>query len=89
MLSYVGAAPVWIPPARGYEGFSRRNIARALAKGLTFRSLAVTAKDTLEWHKTRPEEDRKKLDEGATAGISAQREAEVLAAWRAARKESP
>jgi 2'-hydroxyisoflavone reductase len=80
--------PVWIPPERGYAGFSRRNIARALAKGLTFRSLAVTAQDTLEWHKTRPEEDRKKLDEGATAGISAQREAEVLAAWRAARQEA-
>ena len=75
--------PVWIPPGPETAGFSRRNIDRALAKGLTFRSLAVTAKDTLDWHKTRSQEDRDKLAAGAVAGISAAREAEVLAAWHA------
>jgi hypothetical protein len=43
----------------------------------------VTIKDTLEWNKTRPQEAQDKLAAGAIAGISAQREAEVLAAWHA------
>ena len=78
--------PVWIPPGPETNGFAQRNIQRALAKGLTFRTLAVTAKDTLEWHKTRSQEDRDKLAAGAIAGISAQREAELLAAWHAKSK---
>ena len=78
--------PVWIPPGPETNGFARRNIQRALAKGMTFRTLAVTAKDTLDWHKTRPQEDRDKLAAGAVAGISAQRESEVLAAWHAKEK---
>ena len=80
--------PVWMPPGGDRDGFTRRNIDKALAKGLTFRPLAVTAKDTLDWHKTRPEEDRKKMEAGAVAGISAQREAEVLAAWHAQEKKA-
>jgi 2'-hydroxyisoflavone reductase len=78
--------PVWIDPVPANIGFLQRSNAKALAKGLTFRPLAVTAKDTLDWHKTRPEADRKALDEGAVAGISAQKEAEVLAAWKASQK---
>jgi 2'-hydroxyisoflavone reductase len=73
--------PIVVPPTGETAGFSRRNIDRALAKGLTFRPLTTTIKDTLEWNKTRPQEDQDKLAAGAVAGISAQREAEVLAAW--------
>jgi len=58
-------------------------IDRALAKGLTFRPLDDTIRATLEWNRTRPAEDRAKLDSGAVGGISASREAEVLAAWHA------
>ena len=54
-----------------------------MAAGLTFRPLAVTAKDTLEWHKTRPAEEQKATLEGAIAGIPPAKEAEVLAAWKA------
>ena len=78
--------PIVVPPEGETAGFSRRNIDRALAKGLTFRPLAVTIKDTLDWHKTRPQEDRDKLAAGAVAGISAAREAEVLSAWHAKEK---
>jgi 2'-hydroxyisoflavone reductase len=74
---------VWIPPVGPTAGFMRRSIARALAAGLTFRPLAVTAKDTLDWNKTRPPEQLKALAEGAVGGISAEREAQVLAAWKA------
>ena len=77
--------PVWLPPVGATAGFLRRSNAKALAKGLTFRPLAVTAQDTLEWNKTRPEAERTALAEGAVAGIAAAREAEVLAAWKAKR----
>ena len=69
--------PVWIPP-RGEEGGSAQlSIKRALEKGLTFRPLAATARDTLEWFKTLPVDRQSKLK----AGVSSEREAEVLAAW--------
>jgi 2'-hydroxyisoflavone reductase len=66
--------PVWT----GKEGgLSRTNIDRALSKGLTFRPLADTARDTLAWFKSLPQ-DRQSHPK---AGLSAEREAQVLAAW--------
>ncbi len=59
-------------------GYNQYNIDRALAKGLTFRPVAVTARDTLDWYKTLPEEERSRR-----RILSAEREAEVLAAWHA------
>lgn len=76
--------PVWIPPRGEFTGFARINIARALAKGLSFRPLADTARDTLEWYKSRPAEEQAKL----RAGLAAQRETEVLAAWHARKKQA-
>lgn len=76
---------VWLPPTGDTAGFSRRNVAKAVAAGLTFRPLAVTAKDTLEWNRTRAEAERTALAEGSVGGISAAREAGVLAAWKAKR----
>jgi 2'-hydroxyisoflavone reductase len=67
--------PVWT----GKEsGLARTNINRALAKGLTFRPLADTARDTLSWFKSLPQDRQSKL----RAGLTAEREAEVLAAWK-------
>jgi len=60
-------------------GWSQVNIDRALAKGITFRPFAQTALDTLEWHKTRPAEAQATM----RAGLTPEREAEVLAAWHA------
>ena len=78
--------PVWLPPTGPTAGFLRRKNAKAVAAGLTFRPLAVTAKDTLAWHKTRPEADQKATVAGEKAGTSPEKEAEVLAAWKAAKK---
>jgi 2'-hydroxyisoflavone reductase len=75
--------PVWLPPTGATAGFLAKSNARAVAKGLTFRPLAVTAKDVLDWNATRPAADLAKLAQGAVAGISAEKEAEVLAAWHA------
>jgi len=66
--------PVWIP-RHGDAAFATRSIARAQAAGLTFRPLATTAADTLAWFKTLPAERQAKLG----AGISAERESELLA----------
>src|SRR2546430_8712306 len=46
--------PIVVPPDGDAAGFSRRNIDRALAKGLTFRPLDDTIRATLEWNRTRP-----------------------------------
>jgi 2'-hydroxyisoflavone reductase len=74
---------VWQPPYGRTAGYQRRNASKAIAKGLTFRPLAVTAKDTLDWHKTRPEKDQLATLDGEINGLSMTREAEVLAAWKA------
>lgn len=65
--------PVWIP---GSPILNVR-IDRALAAGLDFRPLADTARDTLAWHAGRPVDRRASF----RAGLSAEREAEVLGAW--------
>jgi nucleoside-diphosphate-sugar epimerase len=67
--------PVWTGEERG---MAQTNITRALAKGLTFRPLAETARDTLAWFKSQPQDRQSKL----RAGLSPDREAEVLAQWR-------
>jgi 2'-hydroxyisoflavone reductase len=73
--------PSWIP--RGPEaGLSQVSNAKAVAAGLSFRPLADTARDTLGWWKGLPEERRAKV----RAGLSAEREREVLAAWKTRRK---
>jgi 2'-hydroxyisoflavone reductase len=74
---------VWQPPVGATAGYQRRNASKAIAKGLTFRPLAVTAKDTLDWHKTRPEKEQLATLNGEINGLAMTREAEVLAAWRA------
>lgn len=67
--------PVWT----GEEsGMARTNITRALAKGLTFRPLAETTRDTVTWFKSQPQDRQSKL----RAGLTPEREAEVLAQWR-------
>jgi 2'-hydroxyisoflavone reductase len=68
--------PIWGPPRGEEAGMGRIKIQRAVGKGLTFRPLVVTARDTLAWFKSQAPE-RQKL----RAGITPEREAEVLAAW--------
>lgn len=71
--------PVWVPPQGGMEGFSTVNCAKALARGLTFRPLAETATDTLNWFKATAGDRRTSM----RAGLPREREAEVLARWHA------
>ncbi len=66
--------PVW---AGQESGIARTSNTRALEKGLTFRPLAETARDTLAWFKSQSQDRQSHLK----AGLSAERETEVLAAW--------
>ena len=61
--------PIWIPG----DPLSSVGNGASIEAGLTFRPLAVTAADTLAWHKARGED----ID----FGIAPEREREVLAAW--------
>jgi 2'-hydroxyisoflavone reductase len=61
-------------------GFHTRSNAKAVAAQLTFRSLADTVGATRAWFAAQPEERR---NAPLRAGIKPEREAEVLAAWKA------
>ncbi len=67
----------WVPPRDGMEGFGLFDPSKAIDHGLTYRPLAVTAKDTLDWWETLPEE----RTAAPHAGLPPEREVEVLAAW--------
>jgi len=70
--------PAWFPPRGQRAGFARMSNARAIAAGLTFRPLAVTAEETLAWFLSLPRERREDLRSGLTPG----REEALLAEWR-------
>ena len=70
--------PIWAPYSGDTRGFHTWNCARALRAGLAFRPCQETLRDTLAWYKGQPPEGRVKL-----AGPAPEREAAVLAAWRA------
>jgi 2'-hydroxyisoflavone reductase len=67
--------PVWTGKD---SGLALAKIDRALSKGLTFRPLAETARDTLAWFRSLPQDRQAHLK----AGLTPEREAEVLAAWK-------
>ena len=81
--------PIWFPPDDNYptpapfepgaKGFHQMSGARAIAAGLTFRPLAETAKSIIDEFLERD------VDWATTErrfGVSLEREAEVLSAWR-------
>jgi 2'-hydroxyisoflavone reductase len=82
--------PIWFPPLDDYptpapfepgaKGFHQMSGQRAIAAGLTFRPLAETARSIIDEFLSRDEpweSSRRRF------GLSLEREAEVLAAWRA------
>lgn len=71
--------PVWIAPVGRTAGFTQRSIAKAVAKGLTFRPYPDTVTDTLAFYHTQKPERQEAL----RSGIKPDRETAVLAAWHA------
>jgi len=71
--------PVWVPAQGDSAGFATIDCSKAIAAGLKFRPPVDTARDTLAWWQAQPDARRDKL----RAGLTAEREAEVLAKWKA------
>jgi len=71
--------PVWLPAKGDEAAFAGTSNQAALGKGLKISPLKKTVDDTLAWHLTRPAAEREKMK----AGIAADKEAAVLAAWKA------
>jgi 2'-hydroxyisoflavone reductase len=66
--------PTWVPDDEEGVGFSRMDVSKAIAAGLKFRSLEQAVRDTLAWAQRRP------ANHELRAGLTAEREAELLAA---------
>ena len=71
--------PVWSPAVGEEAGFALVSARRAVEAGMTIRPMADTVAATLGWHLQRPQAEREKLK----AGLSPEREAALLAAWKA------
>ncbi len=71
--------PIWTSTKGSEISYLTTNINKALRHGLTFRPLSDTVRATLEWFRKQTPERQIKM----RAGITAKREAEVLAAWHA------
>jgi 2'-hydroxyisoflavone reductase len=69
--------PIWAAPSGESLGHGLVSSKAAQKKGLKFRPLETTIRETLEWQKGRPE-DKQKL----RSGLSAEREKELLAKLR-------
>ena len=74
---------VWVPSEDEFAGMSQVSVEAAIKSGLTFRPLAVTAADTVEWWNSLPEDRRAE----PRAGLPAEKEKEVLAAWHKSKAE--
>jgi len=77
-----GSLAFWQPPRGRYLNYGLMDNSRAIAKGLTFRPLAVIARDTLDWHRTRSQAEQAEL----RAGLSRAREAELMTMWLSAKQ---
>jgi len=72
--------PVWVPLEGSEAGHPFIDVSRAVKAGLRFRPISETVRGTLDWWATVPQERR---DAPLKAGITAEREMELLTAWHA------
>ena len=70
--------PIWEDPTGEMSPLLTVDGSRAAAAGMHTRPTRETARDTMQWWQTQPEERRSQL----RAGLSAEREAELLELWR-------
>jgi 2'-hydroxyisoflavone reductase len=69
--------PLWVPADDESAGFNFFDCGRAIANGLTYRTVDDTVQATLAWDATLP------LDRPLRAGLKPEREREVLERWKA------
>jgi 2'-hydroxyisoflavone reductase len=70
--------PVWVPAEGEYAAFHLVSTERAVAAGLTFRSLADTARDTVAWCREAKGAD---YDFDRGTGLTRERESQLLQSW--------
>ncbi len=75
-----GDMPIWLPAEGETAGFHRWNVSKAVAAGLAFRSVEETVRGIYTFIDGLSDEEKKRI---RPAGISRDREKEVLAAWKA------
>ena len=74
--------PLWVPEE--YRAFGSTDCTRALSAGFAFRPLADTVRHILDWDRTLPPGPRTPHTRlPMSAGLSPERERELLAQWRA------
>jgi 2'-hydroxyisoflavone reductase len=69
--------PIWSPPSGPNPGVALVSPKRAEARGLQFRSMETTVRDTLAWQKQRPAEKQK-----LRSGLTPEQEAALLKALK-------
>jgi 2'-hydroxyisoflavone reductase len=73
--------PIWVPrEGTPFSGYGAVSNAKAIAAGLTFRPLATTVADLLDWYRGLPAERQAET----RAGLTREKEAELLKAWHSA-----
>jgi 2'-hydroxyisoflavone reductase len=74
--------PIWVPRVDSpYSGYGAVSNSKAIGAGLSFRPLATTVTDLLAWYRALPAERQAEV----RAGITREKETEVLKAWHAAK----
>ena len=77
----LGFAIPWIMPVDDHVGSQRIDVSKAVASGLTYRPIALTALETLKWWHSDALTDERRAN--ARFVLSQEREATILAAWKA------
>ena len=77
----LGFAIPWLMPVDEHVGSQRIDISKAVENGLIYRPMAATVMETLEWWHSDALTDERR--ENARFVLSPEREAEILAAWKA------
>ncbi len=67
--------PIWVPGAEN-AGFMAIDCRKAISQGLTFTPVSKTARDTMDWVKTRPETYKWR------AGMDPAKETQLIDAWK-------
>lgn len=86
------AYPLYIPPVGESAGFHRVNVSKAVKAGLKFRPCSDTAKATMDWIATLPEDAKKGVlppapGEPGSMTLSQERETEIIRAWNESQKD--
>ena len=71
----------WLMPVEDHVGSQRIDVSRAVAQGLTYRPMAVTAMDTLAWWLSDAVSDERRA--APRFVLTPEREREILEAWKA------